>query len=309
MTLPVVESTIAMCPLRARFQPHRGLQAVTREGMPRRHIGAVSVVTTACEPRPLLFFGLGIRNTEAEGFAARIRVPARFDGGGNMFAQDREKCIGLGRFLLAEERIRKIQDQLARAQRLSPDRDGHPLQPVVLVVHPAVPQLPSIFFAIDADRLVLFRLLHENLILLASPSEEPAFASRYTSFMRFLLAVALLLLAIPAFADGRTECAAMKSAALAHPVRYCAALPPSYDDKSRRFPFVYFLHGLGENSQTLIGGIGALIADLQSAGKIKEFLVITPDAGTSFYINSHDGRLRYEDFFIREFIQIGRAHV
>lgn len=120
--------------------------------------------------------------------------------------------------------------------------------------------------------------------------------------MRFLRAVALLLLAIPAFADGRTECAAMKSAALAHPVRYCAALPPSYDDKSRRFPVVYYLHGLGEDSQTLIGGIGALIADLQSDGKIKEFLVITPDAGTSFYINSHDGRLRYEDFFIREFI-------
>jgi S-formylglutathione hydrolase FrmB len=41
---------------------------------------------------------------------------------------------------------------------------------------------------------------------------------------------------------------------------------------------------------------------LRENGQIGEFLIATPDAGRSFYINSKNGRERYEDFFIREFI-------
>jgi S-formylglutathione hydrolase FrmB len=44
------------------------------------------------------------------------------------------------------------------------------------------------------------------------------------------------------------------------------------------------------------------VEDLQEQKRIGEFVIITPDGGRSFYINSHDGRLRYEDFFIREFL-------
>ncbi len=113
--------------------------------------------------------------------------------------------------------------------------------------------------------------------------------------------VAVLLAATSALADGRLECAALKSAILARNVRYCAALPASFDrDRSRRFPVVYYLHGLGENEQALLP-LSALVDDLQQSSR-KEFLVITPDAGTSFYLNSRDGRVRYEDFFVREFI-------
>lgn len=124
--------------------------------------------------------------------------------------------------------------------------------------------------------------------------------------MRVARAVAIavwLLAGTPGFAEGRIECAAIKSAVLARNARYCAALPPSYDrDQAKRFPVVYYLHGLGESEQTLVGALGALLGDLQRNWKIKEFLVITPEAGTTFYINSHDGRVRYEDFLVREFI-------
>jgi S-formylglutathione hydrolase FrmB len=112
----------------------------------------------------------------------------------------------------------------------------------------------------------------------------------------------LLLCGVPALAQGRLDCAAYKSAVLKREVRFCASLPAAYDtDKVRRFPVVYYLHGLGENERALLP-LWAIIGDLQQAGTVKQFLVITPDAGTSFYINSRDGRVRYEDFFIREFV-------
>ncbi|MGB8542118.1 MAG: alpha/beta hydrolase family protein [Candidatus Acidiferrales bacterium] len=95
----------------------------------------------------------------------------------------------------------------------------------------------------------------------------------------------------------------MPSKSLGHPVQYCAILPPSYDSNKQAYPVLYFLHGLGSNSEILINSGGMdLINDLWAQNKIGEFLIVTPDAGRSFYINSRDGKVRYEDFFIHEFI-------
>lgn len=118
-------------------------------------------------------------------------------------------------------------------------------------------------------------------------------------------ALAAIALAPAARADlGRIECRSVNSAILGREVRYCAILPPSYDSaKARRYPVVYFLHGLGGNEQCLVTSGGwNLIEDLWQQQKIGEFLIVTPDAGTSFYINSRDGHVRYEDFFTGEFI-------
>lgn len=103
---------------------------------------------------------------------------------------------------------------------------------------------------------------------------------------------------------GRIECRSTRSKILNRAVRYCAILPPSYDtSKTRRYPVLYFLHGLGENEQMLVSSGGwNLIEDLWEQHQLGEFLIVTPDADTSFYINSRDGRERYEDFFIREFL-------
>lgn len=103
---------------------------------------------------------------------------------------------------------------------------------------------------------------------------------------------------------GRIECRSMTSRILGHDVHYCAILPPSYDSsKTRHYPVLYFLHGLGGNEQLLVTSGGwNLVEDLWEQHHIGEFLIVTPDADTSFYINSRDGHIRYEDFFIREFI-------
>lgn len=119
-----------------------------------------------------------------------------------------------------------------------------------------------------------------------------------------LLLAPLMFPSAPALAAGRVECRAAASTLLHRPIRYCVLLPPSYDtDKARRYPILYYLHGLGDNEQSLVNfGGWNLAEDLQERGRIGEFLIVTPDGGRSFYINSRDGRELYEDFFIREFM-------
>jgi S-formylglutathione hydrolase FrmB len=118
------------------------------------------------------------------------------------------------------------------------------------------------------------------------------------------LAGLFVALALPSYATPRAECRSMPSKILARPVRYCVFLPPSYDvDKATKFPVLYFLHGLGENEQVLLNSGGwDLIQDLWMQKQIGEFLIVAPDGDRAFYINSQNGRVRYEDFFMRELI-------
>jgi len=114
---------------------------------------------------------------------------------------------------------------------------------------------------------------------------------------------ALHLSLATAFAAGRAESRAIQSKILGRPVRYTILLPPSFDTaKTRRYPILYYLHGLGDNEQTLLRGGWDLVEMLQQSGQIGEFLIATPDGGRGFYINSRDGSERYEDFFIHEFM-------
>ncbi|MGD0427941.1 MAG: alpha/beta hydrolase family protein [Candidatus Acidiferrales bacterium] len=113
-----------------------------------------------------------------------------------------------------------------------------------------------------------------------------------------------------AAAPGRAECRSAPSKILGHPVPYCVILPSDYDsNKSSDYPALYFLHGLGGNEQLLLNSGGMnMIQDLRDSKRIGEFLIVAPDAGRSFYINSRDNKVRYEDFFIREFLPYIESH-
>src|ERR1700722_7317418 len=107
--------------------------------------------------------------------------------------------------------------------------------------------------------------------------------------IRALVTLCLGLLISPlTYAQGRAECSVIKSEILARPVRYCAYLPASFDkDNTRHYPVLYYLHGLGDNEQSLLNSGGwDLISELRSQGKIGEFVVLAPGAGHTFYINS-----------------------
>jgi S-formylglutathione hydrolase FrmB len=124
------------------------------------------------------------------------------------------------------------------------------------------------------------------------------FKSTYTALSLFLLTAA------SAFAAERVQCGSLKSRLVPSPVGYCAMFPPGYDaHPAKKFPVLYFLHGLGGDQTFLVASGGwQIIEDLWEQKKIGEFVIITPQANTSFYIDSKDGRVKYEDFFIREFM-------
>jgi S-formylglutathione hydrolase FrmB len=122
------------------------------------------------------------------------------------------------------------------------------------------------------------------------------------------LALAMLLM-IPALAQpatGRVECNNVQSKILARSVPYCIVLPASFDaDKTKHFPILYSLHGLGDNEQFFVhSGLWNLVEDMQEKGELKEFLIATPDGGAGFYINSKEGKNRYEDFLLQEFFPL-----
>jgi S-formylglutathione hydrolase FrmB len=127
-----------------------------------------------------------------------------------------------------------------------------------------------------------------------------------------LFLVPLLLQQAPA--QGRIDCNALQSHILGETVRYCVMLPSAYDGATaghspRRYPVLYFLHGLGDNEQTLFKGGGwDLIEDLRQKRQISDFLVVAPEGKRTFFINSADGRVRYSDFFIREFLPYIESH-
>ena len=128
---------------------------------------------------------------------------------------------------------------------------------------------------------------------------------------RWLSLISLLLFVSPAQGQGRIDCNVLKSTTLNQTVHYCVMLPPNYDAsaKHQRYPVLYFLHGLGDNEQTLFktGGWN-LVEDLRQQKQIGDFLIVAPEGRSSFYINSADGRVRYSDFFLREFIPYIETH-
>lgn len=121
-----------------------------------------------------------------------------------------------------------------------------------------------------------------------------------------MLAIPVLFLAVAlaANAQSRVDCSRLDSKILGRPVPYCVMLPPSYDqNKTQRYPVVYYLHGLGDNEQSLINAGGwNMYEDALAQKKVGEFLIVTPYGFQSFYINSLDGKMKYEDFFLKEFL-------
>jgi S-formylglutathione hydrolase FrmB len=135
-------------------------------------------------------------------------------------------------------------------------------------------------------------------------------AQRRICLFFFLSCLYFLYLPSAQSAAGRVECNSVPSKILARSVPYCVLLPPSFDaDRSRRFPILYFLHGLGDNEQTFLHTDGwNLVEDLREKGRLKDFLIATPAGEASFYVNSRDDKLRYEDFLLQEFFPFIERH-
>jgi len=104
--------------------------------------------------------------------------------------------------------------------------------------------------------------------------------------------------------SAKVECASVSSAILGNSVSYCVAFPPGYDSSpNKRYPTLYFLHGLFEDEHSWLDRGGEQIWEsLTAQDDLTNFIVVLPAGGRTFYVNSQDDRERYEDFFIQELI-------
>ena len=98
-----------------------------------------------------------------------------------------------------------------------------------------------------------------------------------------------------ASAQSRIDCSVVSSHILKHVVHYCVYLPSGYDagatqPPAKRYPVLYFLHGLGDNEQTLFNSGGwTVLDDLRNQHKMGDFLIAAPEGRRGFYVNSADG--------------------
>ena len=100
------------------------------------------------------------------------------------------------------------------------------------------------------------------------------------------------------------EDAKVTSAVLGRSVHYTVYLPADYTLSQRAYPVVYLLHGYTDDNTGWLqfGEINRYADKAIAEGTIPPMIIIMPDADSSWYINSYDGKEKYEDFFFKEFI-------
>jgi len=96
----------------------------------------------------------------------------------------------------------------------------------------------------------------------------------------------------------------VKSTILNKNVNYTIYVPADYDQSQRSYPVVYLLHGYTDDNTAWLqyGEVNRYADKAIADGTIPPMIIVMPDADSSFYINSYDGKEKYEDFFIKEFI-------
>jgi enterochelin esterase-like enzyme len=87
-------------------------------------------------------------------------------------------------------------------------------------------------------------------------------------------------------------------------VKYTIYLPPDYTSSDRTYPVVYLLHGYTDDNTGWLqfGEINRYADKAIAEGTIPPMIIVMPNGDSSFYINSYDGKEKFEDFFIKEFM-------
>lgn len=96
----------------------------------------------------------------------------------------------------------------------------------------------------------------------------------------------------------------VSSETLNQEISYSVYLPEGYDTSTRDYPILYLLHGFTDDHTGWVqyGELENIANREIDKEEVTPMVIVTPDAGLSWYINNHDGSLPFEDFFIQEFI-------
>src|SRR6476659_5815627 len=100
------------------------------------------------------------------------------------------------------------------------------------------------------------------------------------------------------------ESRTVKSAIIGKDVKYSVYLPADYAIAERSYPVIYLLHGYTDDNTGWLqfGEINRYADKAIAEGIIPPMIIVMPNGDSSFYINSYDGKEKYEDFFIKEFM-------
>jgi len=100
------------------------------------------------------------------------------------------------------------------------------------------------------------------------------------------------------------ESLSIQSAIMGKEVQYNIYLPDGYDRTNRVYPVLYLLHGFGddETGWTQFGEVEHIADKAIADGSATSMIIAMPDGGVTWYLNSFDSKVKYEDFFIKEFI-------
>jgi S-formylglutathione hydrolase FrmB len=96
----------------------------------------------------------------------------------------------------------------------------------------------------------------------------------------------------------------VKSIIMNRDVKYTIYLPADYDVSERSYPVVYLLHGYTDDNTGWLqfGEINRYADKAIADGTIPPMIIVMPNGDSSWYINSFDGKEKYEDFFVKEFM-------
>jgi S-formylglutathione hydrolase FrmB len=120
-----------------------------------------------------------------------------------------------------------------------------------------------------------------------------------------LLMAGLSQVSVGQYAAGKVlEEKTVRSAILGKDVRYTIYLPADYGSSERTYPVVYLLHGYTDDNTGWLqfGEINRLADKAIAEGTIPPMIIVMPNGDSSWYINSYDGKEKYEDFFVKEFM-------
>lgn len=114
-----------------------------------------------------------------------------------------------------------------------------------------------------------------------------------------------LLPVISLTAGGKVlESIKFKSSVLGKEVAYSIYLPDDYGTSNRYYPVLYLLHGWtdDETSWIQMGDMKQIADQAICENLATNMIIVMPDAGETWYVNSFDGKERYEDMFFEELI-------
>jgi len=124
--------------------------------------------------------------------------------------------------------------------------------------------------------------------------------------MKKFTLLAFLLISLQSIAQQGLikESLKVKSALLGKEMEYSIYLPADYEKTNRSYPVLYLLHGYSddETGWTQFGEAQHIADKAINSGDAPAMIIVMPDAGVTFYMNSSDGKAKYEDFFVQEFM-------